>query len=42
MNCLAGNMKIGGDSYAGAAVDQYIDNGAAKTMVIDCSMGNVE
>lgn len=42
LNCVAGNMKIDGDSYAGASVDQYIDNGAAKYMEIDCSMGNVE
>lgn len=42
LNCVAGNMEIDGDSYAGAAVDQYIDNGAAKYMEIECSMGNVE
>ena len=42
LNCVASNMEIDGDNYAGAAVDQYIDNGAAKYMEIDCSMGNVE
>ncbi len=42
INCVAGNMEIDGDNYAGAAVDKYIDNGAAKYMEINCSMGNVE
>ena len=42
LNCAAGNMEIDGESYAGAAVERYIDNGAAKLLDIDCSMGNVE
>ena len=42
LNCVAGNMDIDGDRYSGAAMERYIDNGAAKTITIDCSMGNVE
>lgn len=42
LNCVAGNMEIDGNSYSGAAVDHTVDNGAAKFMEIDCSMGNVE
>lgn len=42
LSCVAGNMNIDGDSFAGAAMDRTIDNGAAKIMDIDCSMGNVE
>lgn len=42
LNCAAGNMEIDGESYAGAAVDRYIDNGAVRLIEIDCAMGNVE
>lgn len=42
LNCVAGNMEIDGESYVGAAVERSIDNGAAKQIKIDCSMGNVE
>ncbi len=42
LSCVAGNMEIDGDSYAGAAVERTIDNGADKSMEIDCSMGNVK
>ena len=42
LSCVAGNMEIDGDRYSGAAMERYIDNGAAKTITIDCSMGNVE
>lgn len=42
LNCVAGNMEIDGDRYSGAAMERYIDNDAAKTITIDCSMGNVE
>lgn len=42
LNCAAGNMEVDGESYAGAAVDRFIDNGAARLIDIDCSMGNVE
>lgn len=42
LNCVAGNMEIDGDSYAGAVMERTIDHGADKTMQIDCSMGNVE
>lgn len=42
LNCVAGNMEIDGERYYGAALERYIDNDAAKTISIDCSMGNVE
>ncbi|MDE5892547.1 MAG: DUF4097 family beta strand repeat-containing protein, partial [Acetatifactor sp.] len=42
LNCVAGNMEIDGDRYSGAALERYIDNSAAKTISIDCAMGNVE
>ena len=42
LSCVAGNMDIDGDSFAGAAMDRTINNGADKYMDIDCSMGNVE
>ena len=42
LSCVAGNMEIGEDGLSGAVMDRYIDNGAAKSMEIDCSMGNVE
>lgn len=42
LSCVAGNMEIGEDSFSGAVMDRSIDNGAAKSMKIDCSMGNVE
>lgn len=42
LSCVAGNMEIDGSSFSGAVMDRSIDNGAAKSMEIDCSMGNVE
>ncbi len=42
LSCVAGNMEIGEDSFSGAVMDRSIDNSAAKSMDIDCSMGNVE
>lgn len=42
LNCAAGNMEIDGESYSGAAVDSFIDNGSARLIDIDCAMGNVE
>lgn len=42
LNCVAGNMEIGGDKFSGAAVEKEIDNGAEKYIDIECSMGNVE
>lgn len=42
LSCVAGNMNIDGEIFAGAVMDQTIDNRADKFMDIDCSMGNVE
>lgn len=42
LDCVAGNMMIDGEVFAGAVVERTIDNGADKFMDIDCSMGNVE
>ena len=42
LKCVAGNMEIDGDSFSGASVERYIDNNAARTIELDCAMGNVE
>lgn len=42
LSCVAGNMEIDGERFAGAMMERYIDNGASKTLELDCSMGNVE
>lgn len=42
LSCVAGNMDIDGETFAGAVMERTIDNGADKSMDIDCSMGNVE
>lgn len=36
-----GNVTLGNSSSSGFASEKYIDNGADKTIDIDCSMGNV-
>lgn len=42
LSCVAGSMDIDGEIFAGAVMERTIDNGADKSMDIDCSMGNVE
>lgn len=36
-----GNLTLDGKSYSGFSQEKSIDNGAAKKMELDCSMGNV-
>ncbi len=42
LHCVAGNIDIDGHKYTGVEMSQSIDNGAGKSIEIDCSMGNVE
>lgn len=41
LECVAGNLTAGSHSYAGLAVDTYIDNGAASKYDLSCAMGNL-
>lgn len=41
LECMAGNLTAGSNSYAGLAVDKYIDNGAASEYDLSCAMGNL-
>ena len=36
-----GNIDVGSESLHGFGHEKYIDNNAAKTMDIECSMGNI-
>ena len=36
-----GNVDIGSDSYSGLAHERKIDNGAGKTVTVECAMGDV-
>lgn len=42
IQCAMGNIDLGGGSYSGLAKEKKIQNGAARTMEIECSMGNVK
>lgn len=41
LECAAGNLTAGSHTFAGLASEQYIDNGAASTYKLRCSMGNL-
>lgn len=41
LEAVAGNVDIGRDSYSGLAAKRWIDNDAAKTLELECSMGNI-
>lgn len=41
IECAMGNVDLGGSSYSGLAKEKNIQNGADKTMEIECSMGNI-
>lgn len=41
LDAAAGNVDIGTSSFSGLGMERRIDNGAAKDIEIDCSMGNV-
>ena len=42
IQCVTGNITVGDEEYSGLAQEQSIDNGAEKTMEVECAMGNVE
>lgn len=41
MECAAGSMTVGSLTHTGLAVERYIDNGAATTYNLECSMGEL-
>lgn len=41
IDCAAGNVTVGNESFGGIASDREIDYGADAAMDIDCGMGNV-
>lgn len=41
LECAMGEIAIGDDSYAGLAVEQKINNSAAKNVKIECGVGQV-
>ncbi len=41
VKCAAGNVSIGSFEYAALAAEREVDNQAASTFDIDCSMGNI-
>lgn len=41
IECGAGNVTIGNESYSGLANEMYINNKAEETFEIECNMGNV-
>ena len=41
LSCGMGELTIGDDSYTGMAQKKQINNNAAKSMNLECSMGNV-
>lgn len=42
ISCVAGEVRIGGRSYAGVGNSMEIDNEADTTYNLDCSMGNIQ
>lgn len=42
VECGMGNIDLGSNSYSGVAQEQYVDNGAAKKMTVECAMGDVD
>lgn len=42
IQCVTGNISVGDKEYSGVAQEQSINNNAAKTMDVECAMGNVE
>lgn len=42
LECVAGNIKIGEEQYGGGVTkEQKINNGAGRTIDLECSMGNI-
>ena len=42
IECAMGNVKVGGDSYAGMAWEQTIDHRTDSDYMLSCSMGEIE
>ncbi len=42
LQCVGGNISIGSTEYSGLSQEKSINNNAAKTMDLECAMGNVE
>lgn len=42
LECAAGNLTAGSVTKSGLASEEYIDNHAASTYALSCSMGNLE
>lgn len=41
VTCDAGKVEIGEESYSGAALEKYVDNGADGKIEVECTAGNV-
>lgn len=41
LECAVGNIAVGHHNYSGLASEKVIDNGAASTFALECSMGNL-
>ena len=42
VSCAAGEVEIGGKTYAGVGNSMEIDNGADTNYNLDCAMGRIE
>ncbi len=42
IECVTGNIAIGGDEYSGLAQEKSINNNASKNIDLECAMGNVD
>lgn len=42
MDCVAGNIDIGTESYSEALQEKTVDNHGAKWLELSCAMGNIE
>ena len=42
IQCVTGNITVGEREYSGVSQEQSINNQSAKTMDLECAMGNVE
>lgn len=42
LECVSGNITVGNEEYSGLAQEKSVNNNAAKTIELECAMGNVE
>lgn len=42
IECVTGNITVGNEEYSGLAQEKSVNNNAAKTIELECAMGNVE